>query len=83
MCLLTYNYVCVHACECYVCLSVHIHTYNILCCVLGCMLTEHVPMSTYCTAQRQLDICTQSIGRGPECDISHVYACVCRLGFCP
>ena len=38
------------------------------------MHTVHVPMSTYCTAQRQH---TQSTARAPECDISstsHVYA---------
>ena len=29
MCLLTYNYACVHACECYVYLSVHIYVYTI------------------------------------------------------
>ena len=76
MCLLIIVCVCMLVSD--VCLSVHIHTYtyiyiHILCCVLGCMLTEHVPMSTYCIAQRQLDICTR---RGPECDINDVYVCV-------
>ena len=71
-----------HACKCYVCLS---HIAIMLCawvyayctCVLGCMLNVHVPMSTYCTAQKQLDTHTQSTGRAPECDISctcHMYA---------
>ena len=40
MCVFTYNYVCVHACECYVCLSVHIYVYTIyyVVCLGVCLL---------------------------------------------